>query len=505
MFEGNFRKLYFSVEQSPVSIVITDKKGDIEFVNPAVIRSTGYSKEELIGNNPRILNSGAQKKLFYQELWDTISSGQVWSGEFYNKRKDGTFYWEQASISPVFSERGEIINYVAVKEDITSRKQLLEELVNAKNAATISDRIKTNFLKKINHELRTPLVGVIGVANAICDEAENPRMQELGKYLLADTKRLNQSLKSILSFSRFETEPKYFKNSEVEISEIITRVSNDFWEEAYNKDLKITLKDLSVKTIVQGDSEIISDIIYYILDNAIKFTEKGSITIYNQFGDDEYILSIEDTGVGIPEEKKEIIFEPFVQFAENSDNKTGVGLGLTLAKKYSEVIGVRIWFESKINSGSTFHLALKLATTKLQSTESNTDLINQNLPGLSNQKKKILIVEDDEINMRITTSYLKKEYEVFGAANADLALELMSQNRFDAILMDIGLKHGMSGIELTKKIRSLQEYKFTPIIAVTAFTLSKDRSDIMAAGCSDYLAKPFTKEALLKIIASELG
>lgn len=505
MFEGNFRKLYYSVEQSPVSIVITDKKGDIEYINPAVIRITGYNKEELIGNNPRVIQSGYQTKSFYEELWNTISSGQIWNGEFYNKRKDGTYYWEQASISPVFSERGDITNYVAVKEDITTKKKMQEELVIARNSAIESDRIKTNFLKKINHEMRNPLVGIIGVANTIFDEADNPKMKELGGFLIADSKRINNSLKSILSFSSFETEPKYFKDEAVEILEIIKRVSNNFSDDAFHKNIKIKLNDLAVKTNVQGDSEIIADIISFLLDNAIKFTKNGSVTIYNQFGDDEYFLSIEDTGIGIPENKKEIIFEPFVQLDEENKDTTGVGLGLTLAKKYAELLDGRIWFDSKVGFGSTFNLSLKLAKLNLQSEHTKTVSVTRPELNLGIHKKKILIVEDDEINMRVTTAYIKKDYEVLGAANAEVAIDLISQNKFDIILMDIGLKHGLSGIELTKKIRAMQEYKFTPIIAVTAFTLSKDRADIMAAGCSDYLSKPFTKDALVKIISSALS
>jgi PAS domain S-box-containing protein len=500
MFEGNFRKLYYSVEQSPVSIVITDKKGNIEYINPAVIKSTGYNKEELIGNNSRIINSGHQKKSFYSELWTTISSGRIWEGEFYNKRKDGSYYWEQASISPVLSERGEITNYVAVKEDITLKKKLHEELVDAKNMAIESGRIKTNFLKQINHELRTPLVGVIGIARAIYDDADSPRMKELGKCLLSDSKRLNKSLKSILSFSSFETQPKYFKIAEVDISDIIKRVSYNFLDEADYKNLRLILKDLSVKAYVKGNLEMITDIISYIVDNAIKFTKKGSVTVNNHFSDDEYIISVKDTGIGIPESKKEIIFEPFRKIDEEDKEVSGVGLGLTLAKKYIDALGGKLWFESKVDEGTTFYLSFKLAKQPLDHLQIINSISKQPALNSNNGKRKLLIIEDDEINLRIATMYLKDLFVITTATDSDEALEHTKHEKFDVILMDIGLKNGLSGTSLTELLRKMDDYKNIPIIAVTAFTMESDKEKIFSAGCSHYLAKPYTKEDLRNIV-----
>ncbi len=506
MFEGNFRKLYYSVEQSPVSIVITDIKGNIEFVNPAVIKTTGYSKEELIGSNPSILKSGFQNKSFYKNLWDTISSGKLWQGELNNKRKDGTFYWEQASISPVLNERKEIINYVAVKEDITDRKILHDELIKAKTDAVESNRLKANFLTKINHELRTPLLSIMGSSHSVLNDAENIRMKELGEILVKESDRLNSSLKSILSLSSLESENQNYALEPIDISYIIKNVYNQYKHLANDRGLNFVIEDILDRIFVIGNKEMIHEIVSNLIDNAIKFTEKGSVIIFNEYSDDSYILSIKDTGAGISNQSKEIIFEPFRQAETQSRNVSGIGLGLTLAKKFAEVMGGKISFESTLYQGTTFCLHLNLVKD-----EDKPEMITEVLTTITEDKvvgetrKKMLIVEDDEINLKITKAYLKKLFDISSAENSKIALEKVAEQKFDIILMDIGLKDGLNGMQLTSILREMPEYSTIPIIAVTAFTLAKDKEDIMNSGCSSYLSKPFTKEELINTINGALA
>lgn len=500
LFEDNFRKLYYSVEQSPVSIVITDTKGKIEYVNPAVVSSTGYSKEELLGNNPSILKSGFRDKHFYSNLWSTISSGQTWYGEFYNKRKDGDYYWEKASVSPVLNERGEITNYVAVKEDVTLLKKMKDELVKAKNEAIESEKIKTIFLQKINLELRSPLVGIMGVAETIFDEADNSRLKELGTYLLSDSKKLNESLKSILAFSNLDTEQIPPKIEVIEICTIINKVVNKFLSIAKSKNIALITNDISFEIYVRGNEIFLNDIITNLLDNATKFTNKGSVTLSCKISDTEFLLIVKDTGIGIPENKSKSIFDPFVKI-DDTNIHSGVGLGLTLAKRFTESLGGKLWFESS-DAGSTFYLSLRLADAPitLAKETSNTPKDKRS----KDVKKKVLLIEDDEINSKVTSSYLKNIYDVTSVSNSSEALKIIDSTNFDAILMDIGLKDGLNGIELTGIIRTDPRYKNMPIIAVTAFTLTQDREKIMAAGCSHYISKPFVKNDLLNLLAAAL-
>ncbi len=165
--EKQLKLLSRSVEQSPVSIVITDEKGDIEYVNLTYSKVSGFSFEETVGGKPGLLKSGYHSKDTYTQLWETISGGKEWRGELLNKRKDGALFWEDVSISPIFDERGNIAHYVAVKEDITGKKKMVEELWVAKEKAEESDRLKSAFLANMSHEIRTPMNGILGFADLL--------------------------------------------------------------------------------------------------------------------------------------------------------------------------------------------------------------------------------------------------------------------------------------------------------------------------------------------------
>ena len=160
--EDLIRKLSISIEQSPTMIMITDLHGQIEYVNPKFLEVTGYSIGEVIYNYPSILRSGKMSSEFYKSLWNTINSGKTWKGELQNKRKNGELYWDSSTISPVTDEKGEVTHFLAIKEDITARKAMEDDLIKAKNRAEESDRLKSAFLATISHELRTPLNAIIG-------------------------------------------------------------------------------------------------------------------------------------------------------------------------------------------------------------------------------------------------------------------------------------------------------------------------------------------------------
>ena len=503
--EENLKKLYLSVEQSPISVVITNNDGEIEYVNTATIDKTGYSKAELIGRNPKILNSGFQNKEFYEKLWKTISSGEVWNGQFYNKKKDGTYYWEQASIAPVFNDKNIITNYVAVKEDITSKKKLEEDLIQAKNIAVKSNQIKSNFLTKINYDLRIPLVGILGCAKAISEKAIDKKIKELSEILIAEGNRLNDILKPILAFSKIETELEDIPIFPVEINSLIKELKSSYDKNNNNNLLAVKVMCNKEEIYVDSNEEMLKDVINYLFSNALKYTQQGEIIVTPNVINEECVISIADTGIGIPDNAKDIIFEPFSQIdGEINQVNKGIGMGLTLAKKYIDIMGGRIWFVSSQGEGTTFFIAIQI--TK--------NLRSKVYPAIQEQKsvgtvstsatKKILIIEDDEINMRITKLYLKGLFNISSAKNAAETIEITKNNKFDIVLTDIGLKNGLSGIELTKLLRTNEDCKNIPIIAVTAYTSDADKEKIFAAGCSHYLSKPFMKEDLINIINTAL-
>ncbi len=195
-----------AVVQSPVTIVITDLNGSIEYVNPKFTELTGYTLKEAFGKNPRILKSGEQSSDFYKELWDTISSGKEWHGEFHNKKKDGELFWESAIIAPIIDSNNKITHYVALKEDVTEKKRLLLELISAKDRAEHADKLKTSFLQNMSHEIRTPLNGILGFAHLL--NRENITTENIRQYahvIQTSGNRLLELINNLIDISKIES------------------------------------------------------------------------------------------------------------------------------------------------------------------------------------------------------------------------------------------------------------------------------------------------------------
>ncbi len=188
--ENEIRKISKAVTQSPVIVVITNKSGNIEYVNPKFTEVTGYSGDEAKGKNPKILRSGYHSKEFYKELWDTIIEGKDWHGEFLNKKKNGEFYWENAFISPLFDNENNITHFVAVKEDITEKKKMLEELITARDKAEEMNRVKSLFFANMSHELRTPFVAIMGFSELLYETLENPEHKEMAEGIMNTSNRM---------------------------------------------------------------------------------------------------------------------------------------------------------------------------------------------------------------------------------------------------------------------------------------------------------------------------
>ncbi|MEO0303631.1 MAG: PAS domain S-box protein, partial [candidate division WOR-3 bacterium] len=200
-YEREIEKLLFSINQSPASVVITDTEGNIEYVNKKFTEVSGYTFEEVKGKNPRILKSGEKSKEEYKELWDTIKSGREWRGEFHNKRKDGTLYWELALIAPIIDKDGKIINFVAVKEDITERKRMEHELFESKLKAEQATKAKSIFLANMSHEIRTPLNGIVGMVDLLLGTKLDKDQEDYAKTIKYSSITLLTLINDILDFS----------------------------------------------------------------------------------------------------------------------------------------------------------------------------------------------------------------------------------------------------------------------------------------------------------------
>ena len=365
--EDDLRKLSRAVEQSPASIIITDLNGIIEYANPKALEISGYSLDELIGNTPRVLSSGKTPNSEYKILWDTITSGKEWHGEFYNKKKNGEFYWELASISPIKNDNGKVTHFLAVKEDMTDRKKLMEELVLAKEKAEVSDKLKSEFLAQISHEIRTPLHAILNFSSILKDEIEENygSIKDIDKFfngIKVSGKRITRTIDLILNMSEIQTGAYHYQPIMFNIyDKVLKVVHSNLNQNAVDAGLNFLLEKETDETIIYGDEYSIYQIIYLIAENAIKFTKQGNVFIRICKNKSNHLLvTIEDTGIGISEEYLSNIFTPFLQEEQGYSRRfEGNGLGLALVKKYCDLNNINIEIKSKKGIGSVFSLTFQ--------------------------------------------------------------------------------------------------------------------------------------------------
>jgi PAS domain S-box-containing protein len=362
--EQQLKLLSQSVEQNPVVIVITDHDGNIQYVNPAFTEITGYTLDEVMGNNPRILQSGYQSEEFYQQLWDTILSGESWKGTMRNKKKNGAYYWEEAIISPIQDEQGEITHFVAVKEDITERKQLMEDLVVAKEKAEESDRLKSAFLANMSHEIRTPMNGILGFTGLLRNpDLSSEKVEKYIEIIHLSGQRMLNTVNDIVEISKIEAGIVSIDYEEGNIKERVEEIVRFFYPEAKEKGITLTLdhQDFDDTVVITTDLRKFDAIFINLLKNAVKFTEKGEIRVGCASRASFVEFYVKDSGIGIPKNMHEAVFRRFEQAdSSRTRNFEGSGLGLAISKSYIELLGGSIRVESEEGVGSTFYFTLPL-------------------------------------------------------------------------------------------------------------------------------------------------
>ncbi len=506
--EEQILKLSRAVEQSPVSVIITSVAGKIEYVNPKFEEVTGYKLKEVAGKNPNILSSGFKHPVEYEKLWNTITHGNDWIGEFQNKKKTGEFFWVSALISSIKDPDGKIIFYLALEEDITERKKTEFELIRSKEKAEEMNRLKSVFLANMSHELRTPMVGILGFSQILKDQLTGTSNVEMAELLIKSGRRLLTTLESILEFSQLESNQVFINNVRVNVGEKVNNLVENFSDHLIEKklSLKVELKCKELNVFV--DDRLFSQALNNIIDNAIKFTLKGGVTIeIDRVLERNIIWSavrVSDTGIGISREKQKVIFEDFRQASEGkARNFEGNGLGLTVAKKIIEMLNGYITVESELGMGSQFTIYLPAivsdnnAVKKILTANDNN---NGKRDGNGNHLPEILLVEDNEMNKEVVKIYLKNICQVDYAKDDKTAIQLSAQKKYKTVLMDINLGNGLSGIEVMKKIKELNGYNDIPFVAITGYAMHGDKEKLLEEGCSYYLSKPFLKKDLIELV-----
>ena len=374
-------KLSQVVEQSPNSIFITDLDANIEYANKAFYYTTGYNSDEVLGHKPSILKSGEMDDSIYKTLWETITSGETWNGELINKKKNGEFIWENVSITPIKDNEGRIINYLAIKKDISQRKEhekkvlelnttLEKEIIEtnlAKEKAEESDRLKSAFLANMSHEIRTPLNAILGFTQLLTTDIETPPevKEEFWSIINRSSDNLLQIINDILDISKLETKQVNIKKKSHDISQTLEELHLIFQKKLADAgNANIELKLISPKKAVwlKTDNNRLTQIFTNLLNNSIKFTEKGKIKFgISKVTKDKIIFFVSDTGIGIKKEYQSTIYDRFRQGDESTTRAYGgAGLGLAIVKNLIELIGGDISVKSEEGKGTktTFFLNL---------------------------------------------------------------------------------------------------------------------------------------------------
>ncbi len=511
--EMELLKLSRAVEQSPVSILITDTDGKIEYVNSFFTQVTGWQAKEVIGKKTNLFKSGTTPEKLYQDLWNSISSGKTWKGEFHNRKKNGDLYWEEATISPLTSPSGKIINYIAVKEDITQRKRITAELVQAKEAAEQMNRIKTNFLASMSHELRTPLVGILGFSELLPTLISDPRAIDMANTIHSSGYRLLNTLNHILDLSRIEAEKIELKWHLVDINLLMRSVVKLYKAVAAKKGISLELESSADRVLLETDANLLEHILNELVNNALKYTERGKVrlSLWKNLGAESGIcVQVSDTGIGISAAQQKVVFDAFRQGSEGFERSyEGSGLGLTIAQKYAHLLGVDITLKSEPGKGSEFNVCFPsrmcVFGDQLPGEEQKSADKETSLPAhLSAQLPRILLIDDDPVIHQLAGYMLSEVALIEPTSDGEKALEYATRNRYAAIMLDIHLKGRLGGLQVLQKLKSMKNTETIPVIAVTAYSMLGDKEHFLSLGCSHYLSKPFSRQELLELMLTIL-
>lgn len=364
--ENKIKTLGKAIEQGPTSIVIANSKKEIIFTNNKFTALTQYLPEEVRGKLPRIFNPGHLPDNMLDDLWKTLKKGNTWKGELVNRRKDKSLFWEEVSISTLMNPDGTIGNYILIMDDITEKKQMLDDLIKAKEKAEESNRLKTAFLATMNHELRTPLNHILGFSELITsgvDPEENisfaSHIQSSGKSLLAiiegvfDLAMVEQA-NITLRNQTFSLIDHFMENKASFDNMLITSGRNEQVQLIFKPDTRW------LSSYITADRSKINQVLTNLFKNAIKFTPKGTIEFGFKVENESYLTYyVKDSGIGIPAEKQSIIFDLFRQVDDSFTRiYGGIGVGLAISQKIAKILNGELKVISTIDIGSTFSLTI---------------------------------------------------------------------------------------------------------------------------------------------------
>ncbi|MBF0384847.1 MAG: PAS domain S-box protein [Candidatus Omnitrophica bacterium] len=506
-------KIRILLDNSAASIIMTDAEERIVSLNKFTEELLQYTKEDLhLKPISFIYPEDEWKRIRSERIRDLGSKHHL---ETKVRRKDGLVIDVDVSINILKDSESRIIGSVGIMQDITEQKNLREMLIQAKLAAEQANAAKSMFLANMSHEVRTPMNTIMGMLDLTIDMELGAEQKENIKVAKEAADNLLGLINDILDLSRVESGKIVLENIEFHLPAIINNVCRGLQVIAQKKKLGVVARiDPSVAELVAGDPVRLRQILINLVNNAIKFSDKGDIVVdvavENKIKDKAVLrFSVIDQGIGIPKDKQEVIFEVFTQ-AEASTTRRygGTGLGLAISKRLCEMMGGTIWVESDVGKGSKFVFTAEFRVIKQKagnddgSRESeNFDKMFEGLKGI-----KILLAEDNIVNQRMTAKLLQKYgFEVDAVDDGVKVIDLIKTKNFEMILMDAHMPN-MDGFEATRRIREEEKAtgKHMPIIALTASAMEEDRKRCLDAGMDGYSSKPIDRHKLFEEIKTQI-
>mgnify|MGYP001094655389 FL=1 len=496
--------LKFALDEHAI-VSITDLGGRITYANERFCRVSGYAREELLGRNHRILKSGRHDQVFFKSMWETIVAGRVWHGEICNRAMDGQEYWVAATIVPSLDAQGRPYEYIAIRTDITNRKQVEQQLTEARNAADAANRAKSEFLANMSHEIRTPMNGIIGMTELALETRLDNDQREYLEVVRSSANALLTLINDILDFSKIEAGKLTVEQIPFDLRVTVAETLKSLTLRAHQKGLEVAYDiGAEVPARVIGDPGRLRQVLVNLVGNAIKFTERGEVVVTVGLAScDAQNVSLQfdvrDSGIGIPADKLEQVFEAFTQEDASTTRKYGgTGLGLAISNRLVELMDGRMWVESTPGAGSHFHFTARFGIDR---TEPLPESAPAELKG-----RMALLVDDSAINSEILGKQLSRmgmqHARVASAGDAQAWLE--TQPRPDAILLDAQMPD-RDGFELAGWVREQPTLARLPMIMLTSGAMRGDAQRCRENGIVAYFPKPVAENELRRALATLLG
>jgi len=485
-------------------VSVTDLAGRILYANDRFCAISGYSREELVGQNHRIVNSAHHPAAFWKEMWHTIARGETWTGEMCNRTKTRSLYWVKATIVPFRDARGNVERYVAIRTDITEQKKREEELIVLRETAEAATQAKSSFLATMSHEIRTPMNGVLGFTNLLLDSALTTEQREYVQIIQSSGQNLMTLINDLLDYSKveagkldLETIPYDLEQGAAECLELLA-------SRAAEKHLALAMDyALDAPRQLIGDPGRVRQVLLNLVANALKFTSTGHVLVSvtrvaalaHQPDQAGVRVAVTDTGIGIPKDKQAALFNKFSQADSSTTRKFGgTGLGLAISKQLIDLMGGQVGIESAPGAGSTFWFTLPGAT---ETTDAPPDHGNARW-----KTARILIADDTEINRRVLQCQLKNwgvEHEAVAdgvEALARLRAAQVEGRPFQIALLDHFMPE-MDGEELGAAIRREPGLNKISLVMITSSAQRGESARYLEAGFSAYITKPLVRMAAL--------